>query len=86
MTLARLIYEIAHAYTLLIVIYCVFSWIPISRDGVLSDIRSFLTKICEPYLNLFRRLIPPIGGAIDITPIIAIVVLQLATGFLVRLL
>lgn len=84
--ISRIIVELGNAYSLIIVIYCVLTWIPITHDGVLADIRLFFEKICEPYLSLFKKLIPPIGGTVDITPIIALVVLQLAVDFLAWLL
>ncbi len=54
-------------------------------SGVIADIYSALGKICDPFLDLFKRLIPPIGGMIDITPIIALLVLQFGVRFLVML-
>jgi len=56
--------------------YILMSWFPGARD---SSIGNFLTKICEPYLEPFRKVIPPIG-MIDISPIVAIFVLQFAQG------
>ena len=35
-----------------------------------------LATICDPYLNLFRGIIPPLGGTIDLSPILAFVVLD----------
>ena len=32
--------------------------------------------LCDPYLNLFRGLIPPLGGTIDLSPILAFIVLD----------
>ncbi|MBE6465888.1 MAG: YggT family protein [Eggerthellaceae bacterium] len=82
---AYVIYQVGQVYSLLILVYCVLTWFPIRRDGVMADIFRFFQKICDPYLNLFRKIIPPIGGAIDVSPIIALVVLQLLVGLLVRL-
>ena len=74
-------------YILLIFVYIllnlVFSFggrVPYSRwsDAVLS----FLRDVCEPYLKLFRRLIPPLGG-FDFTPIIAIFLLYFVRGLVV---
>ncbi len=62
-------------YTTLIFVYVLMSWIPSSGSGIVDDIRHVLATICEPYLALFRRFVPPIG-MIDISPIIAILVLQ----------
>ncbi len=84
--LGSLIIWLANLYSLIILIYCVFSWIPMRRRGVLADINNLLAKLCDPFLNLFRRFIPPIGGMVDITPIIAMIVLELVVRLLVALL
>lgn len=36
------------------------------------------STLCDPYLNLFRGLIPPIGGTLDLSPILALVVLDVS--------
>ena len=72
-------------YQILIVIWCILSWIPMPRDGVLSDIVGAIDSIVSPYINLFRRFIPPFGG-IDFSPIVAIVVLQLIERFAIGML
>lgn len=84
MSLGYLLVQLTNIYTFLIFVYCIFSWFPIPRDGIMADINAFLEKICDPFLNIFRKIIPSIGGAIDISPIIALVVLQLVVGFVVR--
>lgn len=61
-------------YQTLIVIYVLMSWIPESRTTQLGRI---IGELVEPYLSIFRRIIPPIG-MIDISPLIAVVVLNLA--------
>ena len=53
--------------------------------GILADINNVLARICDPYLNLFKRLIPPIGGMVDVTPIVALLVLQFGVRLLVNL-
>jgi uncharacterized protein YggT (Ycf19 family) len=42
-----------------------------------------LREVCEPYLRLFRRFIPPIG-MLDITPMVAIIVLIALRSLLVN--
>ena len=74
--LMRLIVELVDIYTFVIFVYVLLSWFP-SKQGVLAQIDDVLAKICDPYLDLFKRFIPPIGGMVDISPIIAIIVLQL---------
>ncbi len=60
-------------YSLLIFVYIILSWLPAS--GTVWEIRRMLGTLVEPYLGLFRRIVPPMG-MIDITPIVAIFVLQ----------
>ena len=59
-----------------LIIYILMSWIPGSRD---STFGVFLAGICEPYLEPFRKIIPPIG-MLDISPIVAIIALHLASS------
>ncbi len=61
-------------YSILLIIYIFMSWVPSTKE---TTIGRFLEKICEPYLEPFRRFIPPFG-MIDISPIVAILVLRLA--------
>lgn len=82
--ISSILIALADTYSLVIFIYVMMSWIPVS-SGVIADIYSALGKICDPFLDLFKRLIPPIGGMIDITPIIALLVLQFGVRFLVIL-
>ena len=72
-------------YQVLIIIWCILSWLPMPREGVLSDIVGALDSIVSPYINLFRRFIPPLGG-IDFSPIVAIIVLQLIERFVIGML
>lgn len=80
------IMQLVNLYTFIIFVYCIFSWFPIPREGVLADINNFLAKLCDPFLDIFRKFIPSIGGAVDISPILAVVVLQLVVSLLVRFL
>jgi uncharacterized protein YggT (Ycf19 family) len=49
------------------------SWLPNARDSFIGE---WLGKLVEPYLAPFRKLIPPIGGMIDISPIVALIALN----------
>ncbi|GAE91718.1 cell division protein YlmG/Ycf19 [Gracilibacillus boraciitolerans JCM 21714] len=72
-------------YSYAIIIYILMSWFPGARE---SSFGRMLGSIVEPYLEPFRKIIPPIGGMIDISPIVAIIVLQMAMrglDFLFRL-
>jgi YggT family protein len=59
-------------YTLMIFAYVILSWIrsPYTTHPVVR----FLHDVCDPYLRLFRRVIPPIGP-VDLSPIVAVIVL-----------
>ena len=83
--LQTLIVGLTNAYTTIIFVYVLMSWIPTST-GVIADIYRVLGTICDPFLDLFRRFIPPIGGMIDISPIIALFVLQLVVRLVVSIL
>lgn len=68
-------------YSYALIVYILMSWFPNARQ---TGIGQFLARICEPYLEPFRRIIPPIG-MIDISPIVALVALNFATQGLVYL-
>lgn len=72
-------------YQILIIVWCILSWLPTPRDGVLADIVGAIDTLVSPYINLFRRFLPPFGG-IDFSPILAVVVLQLIERFLIGML
>ena len=61
-------------YVLLIFAYIIASWVPGGGSPTLERIRQFLYDVCEPYLRIFRRVIPPIGP-LDLSPIAAILAL-----------
>ena len=58
-------------YLLLIFAYVITSWIPLPYRPWLNRIQRFLYDVCEPYLRLFRRVLPPLGP-LDLSPIVAI--------------
>jgi len=64
-------------YSYMIIIYVLMSWLPSVRESFIGEL---LGKLVEPYLRPFRRLIPPIGGILDISPIIA----YFALGFVAQ--
>lgn len=82
--LFSLIIKLADAYSMLIFVYVMMSWFP-SMGGIIGDIYAALGRLCDPYLNLFKKLIPPIGGMVDVTPIIALLVLQFGVRLLVNI-
>jgi YggT family protein len=69
-----LLQRLIQIYSWALIIYILMSWFPNARE---SSIGQFLSRICEPYLEPFRRFIPPLG-MIDISPIVAFLVLNFA--------
>ena len=76
-------------YIILIFIRVLLSWIPrMPYHPVLRAVVDFVHQVTDPYLNIFRRILPPIGGrglGIDISPIIAIFLLLIAQSVVVGL-
>lgn len=77
-----------YVYTLLIILYIVINLLfsvgvrpPYSRS--IDAVLGFLRDICEPFLRIFRRLIPSFGG-LDFSPILAIVTLQIVNSVVVN--
>ena len=74
-------------YIILIFVRILLSWIPrIPYNPTLSAVIGFINDVTNPYLNLFRRFLPPVGGggfALDLSPIIATIVLFIARAIIV---
>ena len=71
-------------YILLILAYVLTSWIRLPYSPWLNPVQLFLYDVCEPYLRIFRRIVPPIGP-LDLSPMVAIIVLVIARSLVVRL-
>jgi YggT family protein len=71
--LAKVVYWIVNAYTLLLFVYAVISWIPDLRRGRWVY---YLASLIEPVLMPIRKIVPAIGG-LDLAFLILILVLQL---------
>lgn len=74
MTLETMVLSIISFYGYLIIAYVVMSWFPVG--GAFADLFNVLGTLVDPYLALFRRVIPSMG-AFDISPIVAILMLRL---------
>jgi YggT family protein len=85
---ANFLSTLIYVYTLLIILYIIVNLLfavglrpPYSRasDAVLT----FLREVCEPFLRIFRRVIPMMGGW-DFSPILAILTLQIINNLVVQ--
>jgi YggT family protein len=88
-TIADYLSALINVYVVLIIIWILLGLylafggrLPYNRAS--DAIVSFLRQVCDPYLALFRRFIPPIG-AFDFSPIVAILVLTIGGGIIVGL-
>ena len=59
-----------YVYILLIFVYVLTSWIRLPQS--LNWLQRFLYDVCEPYLRLFRRLLPSFGP-LDLSPVVAVI-------------
>jgi YggT family protein len=59
-------------YILLIFVYVLSSWVRLPYSPWLRRMQDFLRDVCEPYLRLFRRLLPSFGP-LDLSPIVAVI-------------
>jgi YggT family protein len=86
---ANYVQAVFYVYTLLIIAYILSSLffafggrVPYSRG--FSALIGFLRDVCEPYLSIFRRFIPPLGP-LDLSPVIGILLLNFVGAIIVSL-
>ena len=58
-------------YILLIFVYVLTSWVRLPYSTWVRRVSDFLRDVCEPYLRIFRRILPPLGP-LDLSPVVAI--------------
>ena len=80
---------LVYVYLILIFVRILMSWVPrMPYNRWLSAFLKFVTDVTDPYLNLFRRFLPPVRmgpGALDLSPIVATFVLLIVGGIAVGL-
>jgi YggT family protein len=76
-------------YIILILLNVLISWVPrMPYNRALRATLDFIKETTDPYLNLFRRVLPPLGGgglALDLSPMIGVILLLVARAIVVRL-
>jgi YggT family protein len=83
-SVTKFIYVLTSLYTLVILLYILSSWVRLPYSIWLNRIQRFLYDVSEPYLRLFRRLLPSFGG-LDLSPMVAVFVLWIVEQLVVRL-
>jgi YggT family protein len=75
----------ALVYTLIIFAYILSTWLRMPYSPWLNRIQRFLYDVSEPYLRLFRRILPSMGP-LDLSPLVATIALWILAGAIMRLL
>jgi len=81
----RIIIDLLQLYLLCLFIRIILSWFPMSPWGSGAKVARVFERITDPVLVPLRRLIPPLrigGGAIDLSPLIVLVVLEIVINTL----
>src|SRR5881409_158908 len=84
-SIERFVTVFISVYVLIIFAYIIMSWVRVPYSPWLNRIQRFLYDVCEPYLRIFRRLLPSFGP-LDLSPIIAILVLYVVQRVIITVL
>ncbi|HEY8865960.1 MAG TPA: YggT family protein [Solirubrobacteraceae bacterium] len=85
---AQYVYTLAVVYVVLIFIRILLSWFRLPYNRWLNVFLEFVTEVTDPYLNLFRRFLPLVRigpGAVDLSPMIATIVLLIVASLVAGL-
>jgi len=77
------IYVFSTVYVIVLIAYVLTSWVRLPY--ALQPLQRFLYDVCEPYLRLWRRVLPSFGP-IDLSPIVAIITVGLASSIVIAIL
>lgn len=77
-TLSSFVSTFAFVYAAIIIAWILSSWVRLPYSVWASRIRSFLDDTAGPYVGLFRRFVPMVGP-LDLSPLVALIVLQVAS-------
>lgn len=90
--IANYVDKLFFVYMVMIFVRIVLSWVqqyrPLPYNLTLRAVVGFFEDSVDPYLNIFRRFIPPLGGggfALDLSPIVGLIVLLIANSIVVGL-
>jgi YggT family protein len=83
--LANFVSVFIGVYILLLLAYILTSWIRLPYRPWLNRVQRFLYDVCDPYLRIFRRFLPPLGP-LDLSPMVGVIVLIVISRILTSLL
>src|SRR5437016_5016031 len=70
-----------YVYSLLILAYIITSWVRLPYSTWLNRIQRFLYDVCDPYLRLWRRILPTLGP-LDLSPVVGVAFLYILLAVL----
>jgi uncharacterized protein YggT (Ycf19 family) len=73
-----------YVYSILILAYIITSWVRLPYSLWLNRIQRFLYDVCDPYLRLWRRILPTFGP-LDLSPVVGVAFLYIISNILSRL-
>ena len=79
------VWAFASVYTIIIFIYILSSWIRLPYSPTVNRLQRFLYDVCEPYIRIFRRILPS-AGPLDFSPMVATIVLWVLATVVMRIL
>ncbi len=80
--IAYLIHLFFLVFTMMIFVRIVGSWFP---SVAAHPLMGYVSRFTDPYLNFFRKLIPPIGGTFDLSPLLGFFTLQIAEQLIIKI-
>ncbi len=87
LALIRIISLVFQLYEFLILIRVLLSWVVTPYSHFMGHPAiQLLIRVTDPVLEPLRRIIPPIGGAIDISPVVALIILEIVHRLLIWIL
>jgi YggT family protein len=72
-----------NVYALVIIVYVITSWVHLPYS--LRPVQRFLDEVCEPYLRMWRRILPSFGP-LDLSPMVGLFALFVLEGIVARVL
>jgi YggT family protein len=73
-----------YVYSILILAYIITSWVRLPYSLWLNRIQRFLYDVCDPYLRIWRRILPTFGP-LDLSPVVGVAFLYIISNILSRL-
>lgn len=87
-TVVTIISWLFQIYIFLILIRVLLTWINVDpyRPAIDHPLIRLLERITDPVLEPLRRLIPPVGGRVDVSPVVALIILEIVRRVLITIL